>query len=360
MIVQLHKQPTGLSSLLEIPTSFFKWVEWSDEFDESLFPIWFNEVFGSTNNRQNGLYQKFNNLFNSYKRIEDPVRRAEIINAYTDGIQIENLCNGIADIKAVPIAKFDEISKELKAVLMHLWNNSLQDSGFERNIAKTTVKKFVANFMSEHKTQICPFCGLEGYMYLDGQSRPALDHWLSKDDFPYSSVNFDNLVPIGDKCNASPAKGTKNVLTITNSNRVFYPFTRHDGIKVNIKWNQKTKLLSAKDVVFEIEVKPLNNTQKDLFDSWDALFNITTNYESYLVGNLLNNWKGIYKEFICGNIMLNPAQNIKELIINLKHWRGSFQPNITPGYLIYHAFIDRLLIMPKAYLYGLCEYFKNS
>ncbi|WP_299432154.1 hypothetical protein [uncultured Aquimarina sp.] len=360
MIVQLYKQPTGLSYLMEIPVTFFLKLENADTFDINLFPDWFNEVFGTTNNLENGLYQKFNRLYLKYKSIADKAQRDLLVKAFTDGIQIENLCNRISGIEAKPISGFPEVSNELKSVLMHLWKNSLQYDKFETLKAKTTVKEYAKNFINTHHSQICPFCGLEGYLYVAGQSRPALDHWLCKDDFPYSSVNFDNLIPIGDKCNESPAKGTKNVLSITGGTKVFYPFTEHSGIKVTVSCKKVPTIPDIENGVYEIEIEPTDSNNQDIFDSWDSLFNIKTNYKSYLEDTLLNSWKLTYKEYIEKSKKLKPANTVDELINNLEYWQDSFQPNITIGFLVLDAFVENLLSMPKAYLYGLCEYFKRS
>lgn len=360
MIIQLHKQTTGLSHLLEIPISFFDKLEDASIFDDNLFPVWYDNIFGTTKTNKNSLHSKFENLYNKYKGITDKAKRDQIVKAFKDGVQIQNLCSRAIGIEAIPIDNFPEVNEELQSALMHLWNNSLTYKKFEQNKAKTSKKKYVKDFIDSHHFHICPFCGLEGYTYLDGQSAPALDHWLSKTDFPYSSVNFDNLIPIGDKCNESPAKGTKNVLSLTAGSRVFYPFTTHYGIKVEIKCTDVPKKPGIEDEVYQIEVNPSNVSDQDLFDSWDALFNIQENYKSFLMEVLLNNWKNKYLDFIKRNEMLEVANNIDELIYNLKHWKGSFHLSSHPGSLIYRAFVENLLIMPKPFLYGLCEHFKKS
>lgn len=360
MIVQLHKQSTGLSHLLEIPVSFFDKLEDATVFDDTLFPSWYNSVFGTTKSNKNSLHKKFESLYNKYKNISNKNKRDQIVKAFKDGIQVENLCNRTSGISAIPIIKFPEIANELETALIHLWNNSLQYNQFETIKAKTTKQQYSRDFINAHHSHICPFCGLEGYLYVDGQSTPSLDHWLCKTDFPYSSVNFENLIPIGDKCNERPAKGTKDVLSITGGNRVFYPFTSHDGIKVKIKCTKVPKLPGVEDGVYKIVVKPVNTSHQDLFDSWDALFNIKKNYKSFLTGTLLNSWKETYKRFIDGHKKLKVANNVDELINNLEHWQGSFQPNITIGFLVYDAFVENLLTMPKPFLYGLCVHFKKT
>lgn len=359
MIVQLNKVHTDLSILLDVPTSFFEKLEAATSFGDHLFPDWFDDVFGTTKKRNDGLYKKFEKLYDKYKAVSRKSRRDEIVKAYTDGIQVENLCNRVAGISAKKLSEFTEVKDEMRAVLKHLWENSLKYEEFEKKV-KTDLKKFAKDFIDEHHSQICPFCGLEGYLYVDGQSRLALDHWLCKTTYSYSSVNFENLIPIGDKCNERPAKGTKNVLSLTAGNRVFYPFTKHGSIKVEITTTNTPTNPLEENGIYTINILPVNSSDQDLFDSWDSLFNINTNYKSYLTQTVLNRWRGNYIMFISQHDILNHATNIPDLKTNLLHWKGSFQPQITPGYLVYKAFIDNLLSQPDPYLYGIMEYFKRQ
>ena len=59
----------------------------------------------------------------------------------------------------------------------------------------------IDKFIAENKSiEVCPFCALESFYDLQGQSRREIGHWLCKEQYPYLVVNFDNLVPIGHDC----------------------------------------------------------------------------------------------------------------------------------------------------------------
>ena len=359
MIVQLNKVHTELSILLEIPTTFFQKVEAASVFSSDLFPEWFDDVFGSTNSNKNGLYKKFEKLYDKYKAIGDKTRRNELLKAYSDGVQVENLCNRVAGISAKKLSEFPEVRTEMRAVLKHLWENSLKYDKFETKTG-TNTREFVDEFVSgNNEISICPFCGIEGYMNLDGQSRLPLDHWMCKDKYPYSFVNFDNLVPIGGKCNASPAKGAKDVITLTDTGRAFYPFTVHGQVNLEIITHKTPTNPSEENGVYELCIQPNDPNDQDLFESWSALFNIKTNYNSFFETNLLNSWRNTYKAFIDKHEILNHANAIADFKLNLRHWKSSIQSEIMLGYMIYRAFIDSLLKQPDAYLHGLMEYFRK-
>ena len=64
-------------------------------------------------------------------------------------------------------------------------------------IFSTGLEDFIDKFIAENKSiEVCPFCALESFYDLQGQSRREIGHWLCKEQYPYLVVNFDNLVPI--------------------------------------------------------------------------------------------------------------------------------------------------------------------
>ena len=68
-------------------------------------------------------------------------------------------------------------------------------------IFSTGLEDFIDKFIAESKSiEVCPFCALESFYDLQGQSRREIGHWLCKEQYPYLVVNFDNLVPIGHDC----------------------------------------------------------------------------------------------------------------------------------------------------------------
>lgn len=360
MIIQLNKHVTELSKLQEIPSSFFAKVEAAKKFDESLFPDWFDEVFGTTKNRKDGLYKKFEALYKKYKEINDKDRRLEIVQAYTDGIQVEKLCNREAGVSAKKLSEFPEIKDAMRTVLKHLWDNSLTYNKFEAK-AKTNVHDYVTDFIKNHnEISVCPFCGIEGYVSLEGQSRLPLDHWMCKEKYPYSYVNFDNLVPIGSKCNESPAKGAKDVTVLTKTGRAFYPFTKHNSISVEITTTKTPTNPVEENGVYSVIVKPKHVNDQDIFESWDKLFNIKTNYNSFFQKHLQNSWRSKYKAYIDKSKKLVHAETVDEFKSNLEFWQESFQSLILPGALVFSAFVENLLTQPNAYLHGLMEYFRKQ
>ncbi len=219
MITRLHRLTTGLSIIQEIPEMFFREIENSVAFGNHLFPAWTDGVFGTTS-----LNNKFEAVYNKYIAIRSKANRDRIVSAFTHCNQIENLCTNQASSLIIELTDLPKtIQKELDSLFLHLYNKALNFHLFETHVADT-LKNAIDRFTIKNGIEVCPFCGLEGFLNIEGQSRIALDHWLCKDLFPMTAVNFDNLFPIGAKCNERPAKGSKNILidNAVSKNRTTY------------------------------------------------------------------------------------------------------------------------------------------
>lgn len=71
---------------------------------------------------------------------------------------------------------------------------------------------------------VCPFCGTESFD-APGARREDLDHYLSRNLYPFAGINLRNLVPAGHKCNSY--KHAKNILQGTDGSRrvAFNPYS---------------------------------------------------------------------------------------------------------------------------------------
>lgn len=207
VITNLQRLRTDISLIQEIPATFFREIENSVSFGNHLFPNWTNGVFGATS-----LRKKFEAVYKKYKSIRTQATGAKIISAFTHNNQMENLCVNQAGSIIIELNELPKsIRKEINDLFLYLYNTVINYHLFEKHAADT-VREAIDRFIRSNKIEVCPFCGIEGFLNIEGQSRIALDHWLCKDLFPMSAVNFDNLFPIGSKCNERPAKGSKNIL----------------------------------------------------------------------------------------------------------------------------------------------------
>ena len=359
MITRLQRLTTGISIIQEIPIMFFREIENAATFGNHLFPAWVNGVFRATS-----LNDKFEAVFKKYKAIKNKSNRDRIVEAFTYNNQIENLCNNLAGSLVIELSDLPKsIQKQIEDLFLYLYNTAINYHLFETHVADK-LKNSIDRFIADNGLEVCPFCGLEGFLNIEGQSRIALDHWLCKDLFPMAAVNFDNLFPIGSKCNERPAKGSKNILidTPATKNRIqaFYPYMAHGGVTTSFSYIHEPSITGISDTDWSFAITPTNTAEQSIFESWNSTLNISVRYLDYFRKNIFPMWEADYKRFIEEEHDIDHAQTIDELKKNFRLWKASFPLKGRPGSILYRCLIDYLVNQASdAYLYGLCENFKR-
>jgi len=359
MITRLQRLNSGLSIIQEIPSTFFTEIEASVSFGNHLFPAWTDNVFGATS-----LKNKFEAVYNKYKAIRTKANRDKIVNAFNHDNQIEDLCSNQAGTLVIELNDLPKsIHRELDALFLHLYNSSLNYHLFQTHVADS-LKDSIDRFIKENGLEVCPFCGLEGFLNIEGQARIALDHWLCKDLFPMSAVNFDNLFPIGHDCNGRATKGSKNILIdgpgTTKRIKAYYPYLTHDGITTSFGFAKEPTVHGISDADWNYTIEPRNILEQDIFDSWCSTLNITIRFYDYLRKNIFGMWESRYKRFIENHPHLNHAENTEGLKSNFEHWKATFDIKGVAGSIVYIPFINYLINNASdSYLFGLCENLKR-
>ena len=120
----------------------------------------------------------------------------------------------------------------------------------------------------------CPCCGLSLIESAESHYREDNDHYLPKADFPFASVNFNNLVPICSKCNKK-CKSTKNPF---EAGRIsYYAFdTTHIPLEVTINIIDDNGIdygnLTENNIMIDV------NGNENMSMTWDWLFKIKERY----------------------------------------------------------------------------------
>jgi hypothetical protein len=357
MLVRLQPLQTELRRLHEIPTTFFQNIEAASAFDDALFPAWTDIAFAGTH-----LKAKFKAIYDKYKAIAEPTERMKVINAFTNNNQIENLCRNQAGLICIPLLALDDsIRDEIEKTFHYLYNTAINHDGFTAYISDN-IRDAIDRFIQTCNMQICPICGLEGYLNLDGQARLPLDHWLCKDIFPFTAVNFDNLFPLGDKCNGRPAKGDTNILVDEHGSRVvaFYPFLNHHSVTTTFTYNNEPSMTPLADTDWNLNIAPTDASEQILFESWNSIFNILQRYKDYFRKYVFPMWENNYKRYI-EDSGIGHANNVADLRVKLVQWRATFQINTSIGAVLHRAFIGNMIYnVSEPYLYSLCENFKRQ
>lgn len=359
MILNLQKIRSRIGIIHNIPKSFFKRLEQAEHFGDHLFPTWANEVFKNTD-----LQSRFEAVYNSYKALPTNKAKASVIQAFTESNKIEELCNNLPDVNMILLTDLHlSIRAPLDKLFAYLYNVATKYPAFEQ-YTQTSIFKSIDKFIKAHKIQICPLCGLETYLNIEGQPRLPLDHWLSRDIFPYAAVNFNNLIPIGKDCNSNGVKGFKNILIDNSENNqrvvAYYPFSKNEGVTAMFKFLAEPTIDNEHSENWEFVFILNEPNEENIYESWNKTFNIKTRYNDFVRKNVLGMWESEYKSFIEEHEILEPAKSLEDFKDNLQHWKSSFNKKSRPGSLAFISFIDNLLRSPNSYLTGLYKTFYSE
>lgn len=258
------------------------------------------------------IHSDFRNIINKYNdKIEnrlkivytnymalDSLDKQIVQNAYNNNNDIEGICNNI-----VRPYKYNELPLAIQSILIELYGSEgvLYKMLTSKN-AYTTIKKRCGSlkshfetFRAENKISVCPFCGMENLITEHEHGKNEYDHYLSKGDYPFCSINFKNLAPICDYCNKAENKGQKDIPFVSKlkpqiQEELFYPYsTAYPDHEITLTINSKsTDLNNIENWTLTIDCTPAKNYRKKC--RWVEIFNIESRYKGKIAGDSYS-WK---------------------------------------------------------------------
>lgn len=190
----------------------------------------------------------------------DSIRHAFVINN-----DIESLCEGIhppIELNTLP----QLVEQKMKPLLVKFYSDLIS--------AKDKLDYYNKLIENNQNYKFCPCCGLTLIESTESPYREDNDHYLPKAEYPFASVNFNNLPPLCSKCNKK-CKSTKN--PFKDGRKSFYAFKSLDSefeITISISDQPETNYLKFK----ENEISIAFNNDPDKVDTWDWLFEIKSRY----------------------------------------------------------------------------------
>lgn len=199
---------------------------------------------------------------------------------------------------------------------------------------KFSQDKKILKLLMDMDVPVCPYCNRQ-YTFTffgeTGSSRPQLDHYLPKSEYPYFAVSLLNLVPSCGLCNQS--KGAKD-------EKVLYPYSDEMGEDVVFRTKTLTGfnyLLGDKNAIddFEVLLEPVNEEVEDEFlerlENSKKHFHLLELYNGHKDYILYLFWKNYvfsadYLELLCQQFpdMFSNKEDIKHLMylmeIDKEHW----------------------------------------
>jgi hypothetical protein len=229
-----------------------------------------------------------------------------------------NFCNGIRnsnDIKAICEGtikpwKEDNIPAEIREVTKKLFiklYNDVLKGDFFKPVYGDRKSHFVAFKKHANNDYVyCPCCGIEEMRTYVDKITDQYDHYLPKDEYPFSSVNFENLVPTCTTCNSIEVKSSKDILSYTG--KVFFPYdSAHRGIYIEHKIAKNNVDISEIEWTTSYTNK---NGKNDEISAWKEIYNIVDRHKTHVKGRI-EKWYGNYDEYMKDKDSISEIPDIK-------------------------------------------------
>ena len=269
----------------------------------------FNSIEFSTEDYHTGLYNDefYTNLVSRHPKILeakfkaiynvirewDQVDRSTLCESIRQSNQIEAICKG-----TVAATLLEDVPEEIRNDVDELFNSLYEKILKKSDHFKTYYGKVLAHFKELKKAPndfvMCPACGIKGVETIHDDDRDQYDHYLAKSIYPFSTVNFQNLVPICQKCNSIQVKGDIDIINETTG-VAFYPYaTDHKGITISITISEDKPEINEIGYTFTY-------TNPDGYgneiESWKTIFKIESRHVNFVRGRM-KKWYGVYWKFI--------------------------------------------------------------
>lgn len=236
--------------------------------------------------------------------------------------RIRLLCNG--DLTPLEYSDVDliseDLSQQIKFFFDKLYDEAVNKAVFYKKYG--TIDEYYKSLVEASST--CRCCGINDVLIKFHSKRSALDHYLPRNHFPFTSINTNNLVPICDICNSKYKLGENTIYEIVKKKKelisktrkkAFFPFSKispYPRIDLTITLNKAF----AKNIdTSDIEVNLICNGYEEQIMTWDRLFGIKENYLAKCCSDeMFSHIANQYEAFI--NLGLSHDQYISALEAN--------------------------------------------
>lgn len=263
--IMLHQHVMNFFNRIEFETGDFDEAFWGDDFLDIV-----NRHPTILKRRGIGIYNQLRVLLQPY--------RSQICNIIRESNNIENICLGNFNPPKVN-STATGIWSDLRDFFISLYTQVLDGDGF-RDKYNTTLREHFDDFgdLNESITK-CPFCGIGELKKKENETRDQYDHFLPKSIYPFSSVNFDNLVPSCMECNSFNVKGETDTIDVSTG-RLFFPYlNEHSKIIINICITKDA--LSLEDIIWDFTFSN-SLRQNDEITSWRTIYKIDSRYQGFV------------------------------------------------------------------------------
>jgi hypothetical protein len=255
--------------------AFFDRIEFeTGNFDEDFFGDDFSDI---VNRHPKILKDKCKEIYDEL-RVLNQVDRTEWCRKIRESNDIEEICRG----HKVP-TKIDKkatgVAKMLRDLFLNLYSQVLDGGGFCDKYGTNLRAHFDSFSKLNYEITLCPICGIGELKKHEDKTRDQYDHYLPKAIYPFSSVNFENLVPCCKECNSFDAKGEKDTVN-ESTGTFFFPYDKdHEGINVQFKITKDNADIG--DIEWQICFTNSDGKANEL-ESWKNIYAIEDRYLGFV------------------------------------------------------------------------------
>ncbi len=210
-------------------------------------------------------------------------------NGYEANNEIERLCcdKGFAPLTYADIiaAGHEDLSKALKVFYDGVYTSgSFFDLKAFGGMYTTVLLQHFKAFTKVNDEGVCPFCGISPLKGPEDKHREAYDHYMPKKTYPFTAINFRNLVPMCHECN-STEKGTlepifKDTKDRTSRVLAYYPFAAdHQAPQLSVQVTNPNHATLSRD---DIKITVAAPGREEEHASWFRVFGLESRYQSQL------------------------------------------------------------------------------
>jgi hypothetical protein len=269
--------------------AFFNRIEFeTGDFSTTFFEA---EFYHNLVKRHKGILLKnFQSIF-SITKTWTQAKRTALCESIRTSNEIEQVCEG-----NVSATKAADISADIKDLLLLLFKQLYKDVLFGKYFKPNygDRRSHYHNFRqhSNNGYPTCPACGIVAMHTWVDEITDQYDHYLPKDTYPFSSVNFQNLVPICRDCNSIEVKSNDDVLRHTG--KAFFPFdSNHQPIEFETKISKNAP--EIKNIEWSVDYV-CEEGKEDELTAWKATYKIEKRHKDHVKGNF-HAWHKSYWDF---------------------------------------------------------------
>lgn len=269
---------SDVNKLNDFVLSFFNRIEFEKgNFSTDFFE---KEFYDNLVSRHKTILEKsFKSIYEITKTWGQP-KRTKLCNSIRNSNDIEQICRGTI----IPTRSSDippEVKDLLIVLFQKLYNDVLFGKYFQPHYGDRKSHYHSFRKCLKNNYEKCPACGMRLLHNDDEDITEQYDHYLSKDIYPFSAVNFKNLIPICAECNSILVKKNDDILQ--HSGKVFYPFEKKKkliDIKLNIVKNDPSNLKNIQwGVTYKVGVG-----REDELTAWKAIYKVEKRHKDFVSG----------------------------------------------------------------------------